>query len=118
MRPLEIELGTEGVVRSHEHPPCKVVSLASRCSSTFSLSTLSIYTAPTAPTASLVQQLQWDTFAKRSEKSIRLLNERDFGVSLKKSSPKQRLPGEFRSIVLQHSNGFTYLPIDEVKGHG
>jgi len=34
----------KGVVGSHEHPPCKAVSLASRCSSTFSLfNTLNLY---------------------------------------------------------------------------
>jgi len=42
----------KGVVRNHRHPPCKAVSLASRCSSTFSSSTPPlIYTAPIAPIA-------------------------------------------------------------------
>jgi hypothetical protein len=42
------------VVRNHRHPPCKAVSIASRCSSTFSSSTPPlIYTAPIAPTAAL-----------------------------------------------------------------
>jgi len=48
----------KGVPGSHEHPPCKAVSLASRCSSTFSLSQHSHYTALTALTASSGQQTQ------------------------------------------------------------
>jgi len=78
----------KGVDESHDHPPCKAVSLASCYSSNFSLlNTLNILNSSELPQKPQ-PRTQWDTFAKHYAGSTRPQNERDFGVLLSKGSPK------------------------------